>query len=383
MGFLRVYLALCVISSHSDSVFPWTMHRGREAVEIFFMISGFYMAMVLSQRYDSVKEFYLSRWLRIAVPYYVALIIVIFWSAIAAKTSGNWLQLTPYVSQPLAHNGGAGIAFAALSNITIFFQDWVMFFQHDSGTSFGFTANFSHNQSPLWRYLFMPQCWSVGIELTFYLLVPYINKLRTRTLLGIILVSLIARLSAYHFLGLQHEPWVNRFFPFELALFLGGMIGWRLYSKYDFASKLPVCKKMSSYLFACVLLLVGLLLHVKVTGKISTVIGVNQADLVSYLFLPVAIAALFAYSRRNAVDRFIGELSYPIYLLHLIVIQSLAPLLKNLHIPQTQLGQLAGLITIVLSVIVFLFVIQPFERWRHDFVTRMAQKRTAALDLAG
>jgi peptidoglycan/LPS O-acetylase OafA/YrhL len=58
MGILRVYLALCVIAAHSHRVLPWRMHDGRQAVQIFYIISGFYMAMVLSTRYSSARDLY-------------------------------------------------------------------------------------------------------------------------------------------------------------------------------------------------------------------------------------------------------------------------------------------------------------------------------------
>lgn len=374
MGLLRVYLALCVVSGHSGSVLPWAIHGGREAVQIFFMISGFYMAMVLSQGYPSVKEFYISRWLRIFIPYYIVLILVILWSAVVGKIFGTWLQLTPYISHPLASNGLTGIIFTALSNVTIFFQDWVMFLQHEQGKSFGFTSNFWDNKSPLWHYLLIPQCWSVGVELTFYLLVPYINKLRTRVILFVLAFSLIVRLIAYHLMDLQHDPWTYRFFPFELALFLSGMIGWRIYAKYNLANKFPVCKKKSSYLVACSFVLLALFLHTKITERLSMVLGIDDAVLLSYLFCPVIIAVLFAYFRRSSIDRFIGELSYPIYLLHVMVIGSISPLLQKLHVSGSYLGILGALITILISLVIFLFVLQPFERWRHAFLIKMAKK---------
>ena len=71
MGILRIYLALCVVAEHSTSIFPWQNHRGKEAVQIFYLISGFYMAHIAG-KYKSVIEFYLSRFFRIFPVFNVA-----------------------------------------------------------------------------------------------------------------------------------------------------------------------------------------------------------------------------------------------------------------------------------------------------------------------
>lgn len=50
MGFLRLFLALSVIAGHSQStVFGFNGIGAWYAVQFFFIISGFYMAMVLNE----------------------------------------------------------------------------------------------------------------------------------------------------------------------------------------------------------------------------------------------------------------------------------------------------------------------------------------------
>ena len=43
MGIPRLYLSLCVVGTHAEPVLPWRMHGGADAVQIFFVISGFSM----------------------------------------------------------------------------------------------------------------------------------------------------------------------------------------------------------------------------------------------------------------------------------------------------------------------------------------------------
>jgi len=82
MGGLRLTLALCVVVAHVAPRWPQLLIRGDLAVEIFFMISGFYMALVLSTTYRTSKiEFWVARLLRIFPLYWmiagVALIFAI------------------------------------------------------------------------------------------------------------------------------------------------------------------------------------------------------------------------------------------------------------------------------------------------------------------
>src|SRR5690242_478511 len=108
MGILRLYLSLCVVADHSGSIFPWSIHDGSEAVQIFFIISGFYMAMVY-RKYASVYEFYISRFLRIFIPYWFVLAMIIVVRLISGFGYGAWAELSPYVHDALQHNGLFGV----------------------------------------------------------------------------------------------------------------------------------------------------------------------------------------------------------------------------------------------------------------------------------
>src|SRR5688572_16954153 len=133
MGILRVYLALCVVAAHSTTILPWGMHSGPEAVQIFYMISGFYMAMVLSTRYQNSQDFYFSRFLRVFPPYYAVLIITLVLSVAAGLISKNWLALKPFLNDPTQHNGFIGLIIASCLNLTLVGQDWIMFLSHPAG----------------------------------------------------------------------------------------------------------------------------------------------------------------------------------------------------------------------------------------------------------
>ena len=52
MGLLRFCLALAVVAAHTHQrLFPFQMISGFYAVKVFFVISGFYMALILNEKY--------------------------------------------------------------------------------------------------------------------------------------------------------------------------------------------------------------------------------------------------------------------------------------------------------------------------------------------
>ena len=93
MGLLRLYLALCVIFTHDgvrQNSIPLIIYNGSQAVQIFFVISGFYMALILSEKYRSPVEFYASRFIRIYLPYWTVLGIVVIFSLFCGMVFGEW-----------------------------------------------------------------------------------------------------------------------------------------------------------------------------------------------------------------------------------------------------------------------------------------------------
>jgi peptidoglycan/LPS O-acetylase OafA/YrhL len=77
MGLIRVLLALAVVTTHSKVLFGLGftgLVYGKNAVEMFYTISGFYMALILNEKYTgpgSYRTFVKSRFFRIYPAYAV------------------------------------------------------------------------------------------------------------------------------------------------------------------------------------------------------------------------------------------------------------------------------------------------------------------------
>ena len=95
MGTIRLILATAVIIFHSSSIFGIQSVGGQIAVQAFYIISGFYMALILNEKYiginNSYKLFISNRFLRIYPIYWIVFIITII-ASIASNIYTNGKQ---------------------------------------------------------------------------------------------------------------------------------------------------------------------------------------------------------------------------------------------------------------------------------------------------
>ena len=55
----------------------------------------------------------------------------------------------------------------------------------DGGRAFSFTTDFMNSDPHVWKFLLVPQAWSLSIELAFYLLAPLLVRCSTGALVGV------------------------------------------------------------------------------------------------------------------------------------------------------------------------------------------------------
>lgn len=378
MGILRLYLAICVIAAHSETIFPWKVHDGREAVQIFFMISGFYMALI-SNKYSHRIEFYCSRLLRIFIPYLVVITFILLASISTGIMFGKWGELQPYIEYSQSKNGFTGVFFVTLSNLIVAFQDMVLFLTHDSGQSLQFTANFSDSQQPLYKYLIIPQGWSISLELIFYLLAPFLVNISTYRLALITCISTAMRIVTYEVFRLENDPWTYRFFPFELSLFILGILSYRLYSKYkkiidQYLSGFFI-DSIKKYFIFIPLSMSFFFIANAIESLLSKSIGTNYSVLVTYCGWIVAIPILFSICKENKIDRLIGDLSYPVYLIHVFIIFLVTEWIQFSRIISVSLrGEVSAITSILLAIVLIKFLIAPLEKKRYQYSQTLAKQ---------
>lgn len=384
MGVLRLYLAICVVAIHSGKIVPWDLHNGREAVQIFFIISGFYMQLIITcGKYQSIFQFYRARILRIFIPYFFALGFVVTTSIIWGCIFGDWLTLREAVLS--GSNKTTGAFLTLITNFTVFFQDWVFFFAQTKGESLHLTVNYNTSEFPLWRYLWIPQAWSIGVELSFYLIAPFlIKKISNRNLIIFVVAVFAARLVLYKMIGFIGDPWIYRFFPFELAHFFYGLLGARLIQRFEsgfarittFADQVFQRMGKLSYVVFPLSFLAGFWgqrslneIGSHYAKKIVPSGGIEIFYLLSLSEWIIIVPILFAATKHITFDRTLGELSFPIYLTHYTVAMAVHEALRKFDAPLLA-GPVAVILSVILAVLFHFAFFQKFELWRQRYITR-------------
>lgn len=313
MGLLRVLLAFSVVLSHLGGFFGYAIAGGFASVQMFYVISGFYMATILTEKYDpraDVGIFYSNRFLRIYSIYFVCLLISLFaYLAIYVAGNGGWLQ---YVIEHSAGINWPGKLWLAFIGLFVFFQESTVFLELKNG-ALALTPDGPGGAVPVWLMMPVPQAWSISLELVFYCLVPILVRNKTSTLIAVIAASLALRIAIYS-VGYESDPWLSRFFPLELGLFVLGMVARRIYDAH--IASIPRHRLL---VVAAVFLAVTCIIRPAMEAFESAHISVSYIIWPYYLSALLALPCLFHITRASKADRTIGNFSYPVYLIHWIV----------------------------------------------------------------
>ena len=310
MGILRFLLAISVVAAHSSSIFGFNFVGGRVAVQAFYIISGFYMTLILKEKYiginGSYRLFITNRLLRLYPVYWVVLILSLLVSAVFFYFKVDNQNSIQYYFNYYSIMDIKSLLFLMFSNIFLLFQDIIMFLGLDlnSGNLF-FTTNFRETNPMLYKFLIVPQAWTIGVEIMFYIIAPFLVRRNIKTLLFLILSSFLLRIVLLHF-GLRKDPWSYRFFPTELIFFLLGIIGYHVYKKVE---KINIKRNHL------------LVVYVFIVGFTILYSGFSfRGKMYAYLFsFFLCVPFIFILSKNWKIDRYIGDLSYPIYISHILI----------------------------------------------------------------
>jgi peptidoglycan/LPS O-acetylase OafA/YrhL len=286
MGLLRLLLALGVATEHANIAWGAGSYT---AVEAFFIMSGFYMALILSSGRYSTKDFYLSRFFRLHPGYWAVLGIALCYYALAY---GHGIETTIFTYAQQATIGPVDATYLVFANVLMLGSDLTWFFPHAFGDR--------HSV----HLLLIPPIWTLSLELVFYALCPLLIRARSSTLWLIVAIAFAAR-AIGNSLGLDDNPWHSRFIGFEIAYFVLGILAYR---------DGPVLRGIwgVTLIAALFAFAVGFNELVKAVPLPDVY---NREDylhsLLLYALLLVTLRTLFEFTRTSAVDRYLGEYSYP------------------------------------------------------------------------
>src|SRR6185437_10833225 len=204
MGILRLLLALSVVIAHIGPLFGIALLGGKIAVQAFFIISGFYMAFILNEKYVGDNNSYFlyisNRFLRIYPLYWVMLLLTGIFLLLSSHT-GVVFRLTPdFVGN-------------AIKQISLFF-----------------TIDYLYYDPKTYGNLLIPPSWTLGLELLFYLVAPFIVRNPKRLIL-LFSFGLISRIIFAHFYIPYPGNYVDRFVPTVAVYFLAGALSYFIYRK--------------------------------------------------------------------------------------------------------------------------------------------------------
>lgn len=345
MGALRFLLALAVVVSHTGTN-PFYSGVGPViAVQGFFVISGFLIARVWDQKYSkqagSIRLFYENRVARIFLTYWAILALIVISALLVLAVSGHWPGFVPrdlYVSWQM-------ITLHLVANVSLIGSSVLLWLGASPDGVLYLTDSFGSSPLAVWRLLLIAPAWSLELELWFYVIAPFVLRLRLQWIVGIALATFSARFAWYQ-LGTSADPWSYRFFPFELGTFLLGAVAYRISAARRFDRR------------------IGLALYVLLIGGLGLYFPAYLSDH-RFAFLAMFAAvlpAIFDLTKDWKFDQFLADMSFPLYLVHwpTMFVAALIPApFKSWP------GMLGVVASIALAAILVVLVERPIERWRH------------------
>lgn len=343
---------MSVVAGHAEGFYrPFFFINAKAAVLCFFVISGFYMALVLREKYDSRIDFLLNRGLRVYTPY---LAITLLFGAYLYATGRFKLDWT-----------------TAILNITVLGQDAVrMLNWHPIPAT----------QEPLGIDTFViPQAWTLAVELQFYLIAAILFPLKSG--IWILLGLGIGSRAGMAYLGYAQPPYEIMLVPNVLVLFAMGGAAYLAYRHV--ASNLPI--KINLIIAGAILaLLAPYLAHFDgfvgtrnlIGGILHGWLPYPESELFVWSILPLygltaaLIPFLFSVTKNFKLDRFVGELSYPVYLCHIVVIDTaqraqMAPYIQRWAVP---------MLILALAAAIHYTVERPIDSLKHRWTSAKQQR---------
>jgi peptidoglycan/LPS O-acetylase OafA/YrhL len=363
MGLIRFALALSVVFWHIRGA-PFHLMNAAVAVTLFFIISGFYMAMVINGKYAKgepehwIRTFYLARFWRLYPPYLAMLIVMLIWSWPTNAPSPLLARLPMSILDQTA---------LAVSNLFLFGQDIHQFLVRVRIENAGpqFLIDFVRRVNPAVlqdNMMAIGQAWSLAAEAMFYLIAPFIVRSARKTAV-FLAIGVVARFVLLEVCDQRSGIWGYYFFPGAVCMFLMGS------ATYHLRKIIP---RPELHAIGGWLALSVFVIWFTATSIVDHGILLSRADWsidrpqfwVLYVLFTLSVPFIFEATKNLKADREIGELSYPLYLVHGLVVGLVYFRWTG---PQGAIPDAwaAAVLSIVAAFAIRQIVEMPIERWRN------------------
>ena len=310
MGLIRLFLAYVVVCDHwraivappvdlaPSNLLSLRFNAGY-AVMFFYMISGFLITYTLRKNYGpgDTARFYRNRFIRI---------FSLYWPMVAIVFIGIPGALGTFLDAGLVDKATA---------LFLFGQDWRVSFGAAGGAYFGGNITF------------LNQSWTLGAELTFYLFAPLLVRF-PKAAIALLCASLAVRAAFVAALGGNlHVVWTYTFFPSTACFFLLG------YAAALATGKLPAIDRPAVGYGAMAVI-------VLVMAFMPSVAFDTARFWICVSLFAIGLPGIFAATRDIRILNMLGDLSYPLYLIHILVMVLVSPWLVSFGGMSSKVGNI-------------------------------------------
>lgn len=289
---------------------------GTIGVNFFFVLSGYlitHLLIIEKNKFDkiNIKAFYLRRILRIWPLYFLIVLLGFFILPLFTQININYLQ-------------------KSFNNF--FFENLLLYLIMLPNVAYAIYGPVPH----------IGQTWSIGIEEQFYFMWPiFINKIKNNRLLAtlllilfIISVKAIVWLLYNHVLFSTDFPLVNNHKTYKLFSMLKfecmgiGAIGAILLHDYRI-DKMKTLNIVTSDAFVLVNIILIPIVIYNIPNTLQDIIHIYYSLIFMLLFLNITLNENSLFKVKSLFLNFLGQISYGIYMYHLMIIPLVISLLKN------------------------------------------------------
>lgn len=276
---------------HGNTKLPWYISKfveeGARGVQLFFLASAFTLFLSFNNRVNKEKNatrnFFIRRFFRIAPMYYLGIVYYFFQNNFGTdfQLGGKTLSSIPLI----------------ISNIT-----------------------FIHGVSPYYINTLVPGGWSISVEFMFYALVPLLFacvKNLNQSLVFFITTTVLTSIIKFYFLKyplIEDSPlWADFLFLNiinQLPVFALGLMFYFIVIKNENLSNIS---KSS-------LLALSVLVFCHLCMPYMNIISNHIFFSIGFLILAYALSKNGFIILNNAIIRYIGTISFSMYLVHIAVL---------------------------------------------------------------
>lgn len=319
-------------NSNLPGVMANIIGQGAKGVQLFYIASAFTLFLSFKNRFTKekfpIRNFFLRRFFRIAPMYYLGIIYYIFQDGLGAR---YWLGNETHIT-----------VLNILSNFT-----------------------FLHAFNPYWINSLVPGGWSIGVEMMFYAVFPYLF-LKIKNLkyaFNFFVISIILRMMLQLFflkfnLISDNRLWGEYllfYFPSQLPIFSLGILLYYIIIEKESAKSISL-KSVIVFIF---------LLILQITSRINFISNHILFGII-FLFLAITLSTFKFKLLVNPIVNYIGKISFSMYLVHFAVLNFLTHYniinySNNGIINYSVRFFIVTILTVTISSILYKFIEIPFQ----------------------